>query len=65
VPAFWGSQVVLVVVGHVVAVVAAHLAATARYGSPRRARRAHLPLVVVMVGYTVLSLWIISRPVVA
>jgi hypothetical protein len=65
VPAFWGTQVVLVVLGHVVAVVAAHLAAVARYGTPRRARRGHLPLVVVMVGYTVLSLWIVSRPVVA
>ncbi|MFD1515807.1 hypothetical protein [Halomarina rubra] len=65
VPAFWGSQVVLIVLGHVVAVVAAHLAAVARYETPRRARRGHLPLVVVMVGYTVLSLWIVSRPVVA
>ncbi|MFC5973880.1 hypothetical protein ACFPYI_21360 [Halomarina salina] len=65
VPAFWGSQVVLVVLGHVFAVVAAHLAAVERYGSQRAARRGHLPLVVVMVGYTVLSLWIISRPVVA
>ncbi|MWG33170.1 hypothetical protein [Halomarina oriensis] len=65
VPAFWGSQVVLVVLGHVVAVVAAHLAAVARYETPRAARRGHLPLVVVMVGYTVLSLWIVSRPVVA
>ena len=65
VPAFWGSQVVLVVAGHVVAVVAAHLAALGRYETPTAARRGHLPLVVVMVGYTVLSLWIISRPVVA
>lgn len=59
--AFWGSQVALVVGGHLVAVVAAHTVAVGRYG--RAARRAHLPLVVVMVGYTVLSLWIISQPV--
>ncbi|WP_435179651.1 hypothetical protein [Halorussus sp. AFM4] len=65
VSAFWGSQVLLVVVGHVVAVIAAHRVAVGRYGTPARARRAHLPLVAVMVGYTVLSLWIISRPVVA
>ncbi|WP_049900012.1 hypothetical protein [Halococcus agarilyticus] len=63
--AFWGSQVLLIVVGHVVAVVAAHRVALDRYGSLGRARRAHLPLVILMVGYTVLSLWIISRPVVA
>jgi hypothetical protein len=64
VPAFWGSQVVLIVAGHAVAVVAAHRVATGRYPSHAAARRAHLPLVALMVGYTVLSLWIVSRPVV-
>ena len=64
VSAFWWSQVVLIVVGHVVAVFAAHYVALARYEDSSTARRAHIPLVVLMVGYTVLSLWIISRPVV-
>ena len=63
--AFWGSQVLLIVAGHVIAVVAAHHVALDRYGTLGRARRAHLPLVILMVGYTVLSLWIISCPVVA
>jgi hypothetical protein len=63
-PAFWGSQVVLIVVGHVVAVVAAHRVAARRFPSRSAARRGHLPLVVVMIGYTVLSLWIVSRSVV-
>jgi hypothetical protein len=61
IPVFWGSQVVLIVVGHIVAVVAAHGVALDRYGAA--GPRAHVPLVAVMVGYTVLSLWIISRPV--
>ncbi|MBV0925084.1 hypothetical protein KTS45_12845 [Halomicroarcula limicola] len=60
---FWGSQVGLVVAGHLVAVVAAHAVAVEAYGR-RGGRRAHAPLVAVMVGYTVLSLWIISQPVV-
>jgi len=63
-PAFWASQVALVVGGHVVAVVAAHAVATERYGSADAARRGHLPLVVVMVAFTVISLWVVSRPVV-
>lgn len=63
-PVFWGSQVLLIVVGHVVAVVAAHTVTIDRYASVHAARRAHLPLVVLMIGYTVLSLWIISQPVV-
>ena len=61
---FWWSQVILIVAGHVVAVVAAHYVALDRYETIQTARRAHTPLVVLMVGYTVLSLWIISRPVV-
>jgi len=60
---FWATQVVMIVVGHLVAVVAAHSVARDRYRSG--ARRGHLPFVVLMVGYTVLSLWIVSRPVVA
>jgi hypothetical protein len=62
-PAFWGSQALLIVAGHLLAVVAAHRVAVGRYGA--RAGRAHLPLAALMVGYTVLSLWIVSQPVVA
>jgi len=61
--AFWYSQVALVVGGHVLAVAAAHRVAVRRYGG--RAGRAHVPFVALMVGYTVLSLWVVSRPVVA
>ena len=73
-PAFWATQVALIVAGHVVAVVAAHGVVA---GEPAEAGRKalsatrpgagvrHAPLTVLMVGYTVLSLWIISRPVVA
>ena len=63
-PVFWGSQVFLMIVGHVIAVVAAHHVAVERYSSLSAARRGHLPLVVLMMGYTVLSLWITSQPVV-
>jgi hypothetical protein len=61
---FWGSQVALIVGGHVVAVVAAHAVATDGTDSRRAALRGHLPLVALMVAYTVVSLWIVSRPVV-
>ena len=64
-PVFWGSQVVLIVLCHVIAVVAAHYVAVDRYDSPAAARRGHLPFVVLMVGYTILSLWLISQPVVS
>ncbi|WP_276259563.1 hypothetical protein [Haloglomus litoreum] len=63
-PVFWGSQVVLITVGHVVAVVAAHVVTRRRYPDRAAARRSHLPLTLLMVGYTVLSLWIVSLPAV-
>jgi len=62
--AVWASQVALVVAGHLVAVVAAHRVATERFPTLAAARRGHAPLVAVMVGYTLVSLWIVSRPVV-
>ena len=64
-PAYWGIQISLVVLGHVVAVVAAH-AALARHGGPTSATgRAHVPLTALMVAFTLVSLWTVSRPVVA
>ena len=59
--AFWASQVVLIVGGHVVAVVAVHIVSTNRRAPPR----VLVPLSLLMVGYTLVSLWIISRPVVS
>lgn len=64
VPAYWWSQVLLIVAGHVVAVIAAHYVTLTRYPSGGTARRGHAPLTVLMVGYTVVSLWIVSRPIV-
>ena len=62
--AYWWSQVLLIVVGHIVAVIAAHYVTVARYQTVTAARRSHVPLTALMIGYTVLSLWIISRPIV-
>ena len=61
--AFWATQVSLVVAGHVVAVVAAHGVTAQRYGLAD-ARRGHLPLLAVMVAYTLVSLWVVSASVV-
>jgi hypothetical protein len=59
--AIWYLSVAAIVVGHIVAVVLAHRLALR--DAPRRAIVAGLPLVVLMVGYTVLSLWIIAAPI--
>ena len=57
----WYLSVVAIVVGHVAAVLLAH-----REALRLRARRvfwAELPLVALMLGYTVISLWIIAQPI--
>ncbi|MBA2263409.1 MAG: hypothetical protein H0W10_01960 [Chloroflexi bacterium] len=62
VSAVWYLSVAAIVGGHVAGIVLAH-----RLGlrdSPRRATRVGLPMVALMIGYTVLSLWIIAQPIV-
>lgn len=57
----WYLSVGAIVVGHIVAVVLAHRIALR--DSPSRPVLAGLPLVVLMIAYTVLSLWIIAAPI--
>jgi hypothetical protein len=59
--AVWYLSVGAIVVGHVAAVVLAHRLALRE--ATRRPILAGLPLVVLMIGYTVLSLWIIAQPI--
>jgi len=61
VSAVWYLSVGAIVLGHIVAVVLAHRIALR--DSPARPVLAGLPLVAMMVGYTVLSLWIIAAPI--
>jgi hypothetical protein len=57
----WYLSVGAIVIGHIAAVVLAHRHALR--DSANRPILAGLPLVVLMVGYTVLSLWIIAQPI--
>ena len=59
--AVWYLSVGAIVLGHVAAVVLAHRRALR--DSATRPIVAGLPLVILMVGYTVLSLWIIAQPI--
>ena len=59
----WFFAVISIVVGHIIAVYLAHLRAGAIYRDGRLALRSQLPMLALMVIYTVASLWIISRPI--
>jgi hypothetical protein len=60
----WYSQVALIVAGHVVAVYLAHLISLRFFGDPRSALRSQVPMLVLMILYTISSLWILSQPIV-
>lgn len=46
------------------AIYVAQRLALERFADPRAARRRQYPLAALMVGYTMLSLWILAQPVV-
>ena len=60
----WYSQVALILAGHVIAVYLAHVVALRLLRQPRLATRSQYPMVALMILYTVLSLWILSQPIV-
>lgn len=61
----WYVAVAAIVLGHVAAVYAAHATARLIFADPRLALRSQLPMLALMVLYTMTSLWILSQPIVA
>jgi hypothetical protein len=60
----WYTAVAAIVLGHIVAVWIAHAVAVRRYPDRWTAIRSQIPMLVLMVGYTIVSLWIIAQPIV-
>lgn len=60
----WYTSVVVIVAGHVLAMYVAHRLALGRFSERRTARRSQYPLAVLMVAYTMVSLWILAQPIV-
>jgi hypothetical protein len=60
----WYTSLVAIVIGHVAAVSLAHIIALRRFDDPRLAVRSQVPMLVLMVAYTMMSLWIIAQPIV-
>jgi hypothetical protein len=60
----WTVAVVAVVLGHVCAIYLSHVTALRLFADRRAALRTQIPMVALMVIYTMLSLWILSQPIV-
>lgn len=58
----WYTSVVTIVLGHMIAVYVAHVLALRALGGRRSALTSQVPMLVLMIFYTVLSLWILAQP---
>lgn len=61
----WNVQIGAIVVGHVIAVLVAHAIAERVFKNRDHVLASQYPMLVVMLFYTMFSLWIIAQPVVA
>jgi hypothetical protein len=59
----WYAQIVLIVLGHVIAVYLSHLRAGERFRSAQRVLLSQYPMLLLMVMYTMTSLWILAQPI--
>jgi hypothetical protein len=62
--AIWHIQVAIIVLAHVIGVFIAHALAIRLAGSKGRAVRSQVPMLALMIGYTMLGLWLLSTPAV-
>ncbi len=60
----WYLSIVAIVVGHILAVFISHFRSVSLFGSSQAAMRSQLPMLILMVAYTMVSLWIISQPII-
>ena len=61
----WHTQVALILVGHIVGVYVAHLIALRIFPERRQAILSQVPLLTLMVAYTIIGLTILTFPLVA
>ncbi|MEP6656367.1 MAG: hypothetical protein ABJC33_03985, partial [Betaproteobacteria bacterium] len=61
----WYTSVGAIVAGHIAAVYLAHVMALRVFRDRRMAMASQYPLLVLMIGYTMVSLWIIAQPIVS
>ena len=59
----WYADIVLIVLGHIIAVFLSHLRAGERFRTAQRALLSQYPMLLLMVVYTMTSLWILSQPI--
>jgi hypothetical protein len=59
---YWSVSVLSIVIGHIIAVFLSHRIALRIHENHSHALQSQYPMLVLMVGYTIASLWIITQP---
>ena len=59
----WILSIAAIVIGHVIAVYLAHVTALRFFGAHDVALRSQRAMLILMVGYTMVSLWILAQPI--
>jgi hypothetical protein len=60
----WITAVIAIVLGHVMAICLSHIEALKLFKERSQALRSQYPMLILMVGYTMVSLWIFAQPIV-
>lgn len=58
----WHSQVGLILLGHIASVYVAHRIALQRFGNSKQATKSQLPMLALMIAFTIAGLWILVQP---
>jgi hypothetical protein len=61
----WYTSIIAIIVGHIAAIYLAHTTALQEFEGNGKAILSQVPMVFLMIGYTMISLWIIAQPIVA
>ena len=59
---FWFTSVIAIVVGHMIAILLSHSIALRVIASRNYAVQSQVPMIILMVAYTIASLWILTQP---
>ena len=60
----WFFEIGFVILAHIIGVLFAHLIALRTFNAPADAAKSQYPMVILMVGYTIFTLWLLSLPLV-
>ncbi len=63
--AIWNFQALLIVLGHIASIYLAHFFALKLFKDSSLAARSQYPMLILMIGYTIFSLWILAQPLIA